>query len=104
LCVPGHPPTPPVHADDDPVSLCLHGASGSEYIWHQYQSRPQFGPAIVSGNFDGWWIYWVAPVLGTVAAIFACSFLASRIEVAKVYHFDSDRSGVFRVMSRSAAH
>ncbi|HST10817.1 MAG TPA: aquaporin [Terriglobales bacterium] len=62
-----------------------------------------FGPAIVSGNFDGWWIYWVGPFLGTVAAIFACSFLASRIEVAKVYHFDSDRSGVFRMMSRSAA-
>jgi aquaporin Z len=60
-----------------------------------------FGPAIVSGNFDGWWIYWVGPFLGTVAAIFACSFFASRIEVAKVYHFDSDRSGVFRMMSRN---
>jgi len=61
-----------------------------------------FGPAIASGNFDGWWIYWVGPVLGTVAAMFACSFLASRIEVAKIYHFDSDRSGVFHMMSRSA--
>jgi len=60
------------------------------------------GPAIVSGNFDGWWIYWVGPFLGAVAAIFACSFLASRIEVAKVYHFDSDRSGVFHMMSRPA--
>ena len=62
-----------------------------------------FGPAIVSQNFDGWWIYWVGPFLGTGLAIFACSFLASRIEVAKIYHFDSDRSGVFRTMSRSAA-
>jgi aquaporin Z len=62
-----------------------------------------FGPAIVSGNFDGWWIYWVGPFLGTVVAIFACSFFASRIEVAKVYHFDSDRSGVFRMMSRKHA-
>ena len=41
------------------------------------------GPAIVSQNFDGWWIYWVGPFLGTVLAIFACSFLASRIEEAK---------------------
>ena len=62
-----------------------------------------FGPAIASGNFDGWWIYWVGPFLGTVSAIFACSFLASRIEVAKIYHFDSDRYGVFHRMSRSAA-
>ena len=62
-----------------------------------------FGPAIVSQNFHGWWIYWVGPFLGTVAAIFACSFLASRIEVGKIYYFDSDRSGVFHMMSRSAA-
>jgi aquaporin Z len=61
-----------------------------------------FGPAILSGNFDGWWIYWVGPFLGTVAAIVACSFLATRIEVAKVYHFDSDRGGVFHMMSQSA--
>ena len=62
-----------------------------------------FGPAIVSGNFSGWWIYWVGPFLGTVLGILACSFLATRIEVAKVYHFDSDRSGVFHMMSRSTA-
>ena len=57
------------------------------------------GPAIVSMNYTGWWIYWVGPFLGTVAAIVACSFLASRIEVAKVYYFDVDRGGVFKAMS-----
>jgi aquaporin Z len=61
-----------------------------------------FGPAVLSWNFDGWWIYWVGPFLGTVAAILACSFLATRIEVAKLYYFDSDRSGVFHMMSQSA--
>jgi aquaporin Z len=58
------------------------------------------GPAIISGQWQGWWIYWVGPLIGTVAAIFACSFLASRIEVAKLYYFDRDRGGVFHAMSR----
>ena len=58
------------------------------------------GPAVISGQFAGWWIYWVGPFIGMVAAVIACSFLASRIEVAKVYHFDTDRYGVFRRGSR----
>jgi aquaporin Z len=58
-----------------------------------------FGPAVISGQWQGWWIYWVGPMLGTIAGIIACSFLASRIEVAKLYHFEDDRGGVFRRMS-----
>jgi aquaporin Z len=59
-----------------------------------------FGPALVSGQWQGWWIYWVGPFIGTAAGILACSFLASRIEVAKLYHFEADRGGVFRRMSQ----
>lgn len=58
------------------------------------------GPAIVSGQWLGWWIYWVGPAIGAFAATLACSFLAKRIEVAKLYHFDSDRDGLFRRMSQ----
>ena len=58
-----------------------------------------FGPAVVSQNYAGWWIYWAGPFLGTTVAILACSFLASRIEVAKIYYFDLDRNGVFKAMS-----
>lgn len=58
------------------------------------------GPAIVSGQWQGWWVYWVGPLIGAFAATLACSFLAKRIEVAKLYHFDSDRDGLFRRMSR----
>ena len=54
------------------------------------------GPAIVSGQWDGWWIYWVGPIVGSVAACLACSALAKRITVAKLYHFDSDRDRLFR--------
>jgi aquaporin Z len=54
------------------------------------------GPAVISGRWDGWWIYWVGPVIGSLAACLACSALAKRITVAKLYHFDSDRDRLFR--------
>jgi aquaporin Z len=57
------------------------------------------GPAIVSGQWQGWWVYWLGPLLGTLVATLVCSYLAKRIEVAKLYHFDSDRDGLFRRMS-----
>ncbi len=58
------------------------------------------GPAIVSGQWQGWWIYWIGPLIGTFTATLACSFLAKRIEVAKLYYFDSDRDGLFRRKGR----
>jgi len=54
------------------------------------------GPAIVSGHWQGWWIYWVGPLIGAFVATLACSFLAKRIEVAKLYHFDSHRDYLLR--------
>ncbi len=54
------------------------------------------GPAVVSGLWNGWWIYWVGPLVGMTLALVACSFLARRIEVAKLYHFDADHDGIFR--------
>jgi aquaporin Z len=61
-----------------------------------------FGPAFISGRWDGWWIYWVGPFAGSVGAIVVCSSLARRIEVAKLYHFESDRRRLFRRMAGSA--
>jgi aquaporin Z len=54
------------------------------------------GPAIVAGVWQDWWIYWVGPVLGALAALAVFRRLAIRIQVAKLYHFDVDPSGVFR--------
>ena len=56
------------------------------------------GPAIISGAWQGWWIDWAGPIAGALLACIACSFLAKRITVAKLYHFDSDRDGLFRKM------
>lgn len=55
-----------------------------------------FGPAIVSGQWDAWWIYWVGPIAGAVLACIFCSRLAKRITEAKLYHFDSERDALFR--------
>ena len=54
------------------------------------------GPALISGQWQGWWIYWIGPLLGTLLALMAFSYLAKRIEVAKLYYFDSDRDRLFR--------
>jgi len=54
-----------------------------------------FGPAIVSGEWQGWWIYWVGPLIGMLLAVLALSFLAKRITVAKLYYFDSNRDRLF---------
>jgi aquaporin Z len=56
-----------------------------------------FGPAIISGQWQGWWIYWVGPLLGMLAGILSCSFLAKRIEVAKLYYFESDKRRFFKM-------
>ena len=58
-----------------------------------------FGPALISGRWDGWWIYWVGPILGTLAAILICSSISQRIEVAKLYHFENDRRRLFHRMA-----
>jgi aquaporin Z len=60
------------------------------------------GPAVISGEWCGWWIYFAGPLAGAFAASLACSFLAKRISVAKLYHFDSDRDGLFRKMNKTS--
>jgi aquaporin Z len=59
------------------------------------------GPALISGRWDGWWIYWVGPMIGMLAAVLVCSRLARRIEVAKLYHFESDPRRLFHRMAGS---
>jgi aquaporin Z len=57
------------------------------------------GPSVISGQWQDWWIYWIGPIAGMLLAVLACSFLAKRIEVAKLYYFESDRDRLFRRMA-----
>ena len=61
------------------------------------------GPAVVSGRWEGWWIYWVGPLIGSIAACLVCSALAKRITVAKLYYFETDHDRLFRKTSHSKA-
>jgi aquaporin Z len=51
------------------------------------------GPAVISGEWAGWWIYWIGPLAGAFLASLACSLLAKRITIAKLYYFDSHNEG-----------
>jgi aquaporin Z len=59
-----------------------------------------FGPSVISGVWTGWWIYWIGPFIGGLLAILVCNSLAKRIEVAKLYYFESDPDGRFRRVQR----
>jgi aquaporin Z len=48
-----------------------------------------FGPAVVSGVWDAWWIYWIGPLIGVVLASAVGYRLARRVAIAKLYHFDA---------------
>ena len=61
---------PPLYAVMVPLEAALSGTSTNP--------ARTFGPAIISGRWDGWWIYWVGPLAGMVAAIVVCSSLARR--------------------------
>lgn len=54
------------------------------------------GPAVVSGAWHGWWVYWVGPALGCVAAVGLLRLPGLRrleVDVARVYHFAEGEVG-----------
>jgi aquaporin Z len=62
------------------------------------------GPAVISGDWHGWWIYWLGPLLGTLIALAAYRWTGwerRMIEVAKIYHFDHDPHGIFHGWTRA---
>ena len=62
-----------------------------------------FGPAVITGEWHVWWIYWIGPLAGALLASRVCSRLAKRITVAKLYHFDSGSDKLFRRNSKLAS-
>jgi len=56
------------------------------------------GPAVISDQWHGWWIYIAGPITGTwLATVVQRRTLLKRLEIgiAKVYHFKHDPHGIF---------
>lgn len=56
------------------------------------------GPMVMAGAWQGWWVYWVGPLVGMalgVAIYKSGLFRGFEVEVAKVYHFAEDPEGLF---------
>ena len=56
------------------------------------------GPMVMAGAWQGWWVYWVGPLVGMalgVALYKSVLFESFEVEVAKVYHFAEDPMGLF---------
>ena len=56
------------------------------------------GPGLVAGDLRGWWIYWLGPLAGTLAAVSLRRGVpwarSLEIRVAKVFHFQQDPYGI----------
>ena len=84
-----------------PVLYAIMVTLESEISGTSTNPARSLGPSLISGQWDGWWIYWAGPLTRALLASLACSFLAKRITVAKLYHFESDRDGLLRRLARS---
>jgi len=57
------------------------------------------GPSVVAGVWTGWWIYFAGPLAGMFIGVSLHEFSwlgRFRVEIAKIYHFEHDRYGVFK--------
>lgn len=66
------------------------------------------GPSVISGAWQGWWIYWLGPLIGALIGILIIRLSPLRrleLEVAKIAHHDHDPHGLFhRLPSNGDPH
>jgi len=73
-----------------PIIYCLMVFIESPVSGTSTNPARSFGPAVVSRIWSGYWLYWIAPIIGTLLAvlIFNVGWLKHlKSDVAKLYHF-----------------
>ncbi|HVA00922.1 MAG TPA: aquaporin [Terriglobia bacterium] len=56
------------------------------------------GPSLVSANWQGWWVSWIGPLLGTLLALGILRLSPLKrfeVDIAKLYHFEHDPHGLY---------
>jgi len=72
-----------------PVLYCIMVCAEGQLSGTSTNPARSFGPAIVSRNWSGYWLYWAAPLLGTLLALslFEMPILWKwKIEIPTLYH------------------
>ena len=57
------------------------------------------GPAVISGVWHGWWVYWAGPIAGALIGVLLTRvhpLQRLQIDAAKIYHFEHDPHGLLR--------
>lgn len=57
------------------------------------------GPAVISGVWRGWWVYWAGPIAGALIGVALTRLHPLRlleVDVPKVYHFEHDPHGLLK--------
>ena len=71
-----------------PVLYCIMVYAEGKLSGTSTNPARSFGPALVSRNWSGYWLYWAAPLIGTLLALalFEMPFLWKwRIDIPKLY-------------------
>lgn len=77
-----------------PIIYCIMVFAEAPVSGTSTNPARSFGPAVVSNIWSGYWLYWVAPVLGMLLAVllFNVGWLKHlKSDVAKLYHFEKYR-------------